>query len=101
MALFDPITAHSAIRNDTKVGTPVTLTLNITAPAYTDQMVIKFPSSQLKTETTCHVFANSQNVPCSVINSSAILTDNIAGNGEYVITGLTNQLYFSSSAQYD
>lgn len=35
MKEFDPITVSEVVRNATKVGLPISLTLNITTPAYT------------------------------------------------------------------
>lgn len=95
---FDPITVSSATRDITKVSQLASLSLNITTPNYNDDMIINFPSSQQYTNTNCSVIANSQILPCQVINSTAIKTSNIPGTNTYVITGLSNQKYFSLSA---
>ena len=101
MTQFDPITVYSANRNATKVGIVITLTVNITTPSYTDQMVISFPTSQVITTGNCSVKVNGVDRGCSVLNSTAVMTASVAGNAVYVIGGLTNQLYFISSAKYD
>ena len=98
---FDPITVSSATRDITKVSQLASLSLNITTPNYKDDMIINFPSSQQYTNTNCTVVANSQTLPCQVINSTAIKTTNIAGANTYVVTGLSNQKYFSLTASTD
>lgn len=101
MMVFDPISLHSAVRSLTKVGVATGLTLNITAPVYLEPMVINFPASQLVTTSSCFVGVNGVSLGCSVVNSSAIMTVNVAGNAVYTVDGLQNQLYFSSAAQFD
>ena len=90
MNQFDPITVVTANRSATKVGISVNITLAITSPSYTDQMVINFPASQLFAQSNCSVTANGQTLPCSVINSTAILTTNLPSNVVYIISGLKN-----------
>jgi hypothetical protein len=97
MTTFDPITVYSAVRNQTKVALSVAMTINITTPTYTDQMVINFPTSQITTSSGCTVKVNNIDMGCSVINSTAILTSNQAGNAIYTITGLTNQNYYTAA----
>ena len=101
MNKFDPITVTSANRSATKVGIPVNLTLDITSPSYTGSMVINFPTSQVFTQSSCSIKINGQTSTCSVVNSTAIMTTNVPNNGVYVISGLLNQLSFSSASQYD
>ena len=101
MTSFDPITVHSATRNATKVGIAVILTLNMTTPSYSDTMVINFPPSQAYTSATCSVSTPNGNQPCSVLNSTAIKTTNRPGTSEYTISGLSNELSFSSTHQFD
>ncbi len=79
MNQFDPITVSSASRDVTKVSQLTTLTLNITTPNYTDDMIINFPFSQQYTNNNCAVTANNQTLPCQVINSTAIKTINLPG----------------------
>jgi len=99
MTQFDPITLHTASRNETKVALSTSITLNITTPTYTDQIVINFPTSQIMTSETCSVSVGGVDMGCTVLNSTAIATNsNVAGNAAYVINGLTNQLYFNSAA---
>ena len=101
MNKFDPVTVVSAKRSATKVGIAVDLTINITTPQYSGAMIINFPTSQIYTQTNCSITVNSQVKTCSIINSTAIETTNVMGNGVYVIKGLMNQLSFSSASQFD
>lgn len=101
MKQFDYIIVSSVVRNVTKVGLPVTITSNITAPAYEGQMVINFPPSQLYTLSACSVTVQGQNKTCQVLNASSILTTNVAGNAVYTITGLNNQKAYSSDSVED
>ena len=65
-------------------------------------MIINFPSSQVTTQQSgCAVTVNGNTLPCTVINSSAILTTNLANTAIYTVTGLLNQLSYSSSTEFD
>ena len=101
MTEFEAITLHAAVRNATKVGAGIQLTLNMTAPNYTDDMIISFPPSQVYTTDKCTVSVNGNAQKCTVLNRTAILTSNVAGNAVYVIGGLMNYQAFTKSAVYD
>lgn len=101
MNQFDPITVTSVIRNATKVGVFVVISMTIVSPNYTDAMVINFPTSQFFTQNTCSVTVTGATPSCSVINSSAIRTSNLPGAATYSISGLYNQKYFSLSGVND
>jgi hypothetical protein len=102
MKIFDPITLSSAVRNVTKVGMATTVIMNITTPSYTDQMIITFPASQLFTTTNCQITSSSSNLlPCSVLSSNSILTNNVPGNATYTVTGMVNQMAFDSTTTND
>ena len=64
-------------------------------------MVIHFPTSQIYTGSNCSISVAGLSLPCSVINSTAVLTSNVAGQGEYLVEGLFNQLSYSVSGEND
>lgn len=64
-------------------------------------MLINFPTSQVYTGTNCTATVNGQNINCQVLNSSAILLQNVQGNAVYIIDGLFNQKSFSLNAIHD
>lgn len=101
MTQFDLITVTAVNRSATKMGIPVNLTISITTPNYAGSMVINFPPSQLFTQNNCSISVNGQSKSCSVVNISAIVTENIPGTAVYQVQGLKNQLSFSSASQYD
>ena len=98
MTQLDSVSIASATRNVTKIGSAVAVTLSITAPSYTGDMVISFPHSQVYTGITCSVTQGGSTLPCTVLNSHMILTQNVAGTGSYVVEGLFNQLSFDPTA---
>lgn len=101
MKVFDPLTLSSAVRSVTKIGSATHITLQITAPSYTDKMIIVFPSSQLLTESSCSITAEDQNLSCTVLSSNSIMTTNLQGSGKYLITGLVNQKSFDATTADD
>jgi len=102
MKVFDTVVISSAVRNVTKVGIATSVTMNITTPSYSDQMIITFPSSQLYTSTNCQVMtSNSNSLPCSVLSSNSILTTNVPGTTTYLVTGMINQISFDSTTAQD
>lgn len=102
MKVFDAITVFSALRNVTKVGIATSVTLNITTPTYSDQMIITFPSTQLYATSACSILnSNNNSLPCSVISNNSILTTSVPGNSNLVITGLINQVAFDLATAND
>jgi hypothetical protein len=77
MKVFDHLILYSAVRSVTKIGSATHITLQITAPSYTDKMIIVFPSSQLLTESSCLITAEGQPLPCTVLSSNSIMTTNL------------------------
>ena len=98
MTQLDEVTVASAVRNVTKIASEVAITMQITTPSYTGDMVISFPSSQVFTSSNCTVTSGNSSLSCTVLNSHMILTQNVAGNASYVVKGLFNQLSYNPAA---
>ena len=98
MTGLDQVSVGSVVRNLTKINTAATLIMNITAPPYSDKMVISFPHTQVYTGPTCSVMVAGVAKSCTVLNSHMIMTENIPGSASYEITGMYNQVAFDPAS---